>query len=468
MKHKSFQLISRDKVRDNMRAKRLFGTRGIRGPIDTKVTPELALKLGLALASQVGEGEVVVAKDSRTSGGMLGHALTAGILAGGCDVVDIGMAPSPCVAFTTRAIGARAGVIITASHNPPTDNGFAFYGPDGMEFLTEQELDLEDLVFGERLKRASWDSLGSVHSYPDAISNYIRAIKRAVKVRRGLKVVVDCANGVGSLVTPYLLRELGCKVITLNSNPDGHFPGRPSEPQPWNLGDLMSTVRELGADVGLAHDGDADRIAAVDEKGKFIKHDTLIALFAERAIKAQGGGIAITSINTSVTIEEVVAKAGGRTVRTSLGNLHAAMLEHGAIFAAEPGKFIFTDFGKWPEGILCAAKVLELMSIERKPISKIVAEVPDYYFHQEDFPCPDDRKVEFMRNIKEYLLTNVGEVRDTLDIDGLRVNRKDGGWILVRTSGTEPKARIVLEGRTRAEADMLREIGLKGIKKFLK
>lgn len=451
-----------------MRVKRLFGTRGIRGPIDKKVTPELALKLGLALANQIGGGEVVIAKDSRTSGEELGYALTAGLLAGGSDVVDIGLAPSPCVAFTTREMGARAGVIITASHNPPTDNGFAFYGPDGMEFLTEQELGLEDLVLGEQFKRASWDSIGRVQSFPDAIPNYIRAMKRTVKVRRGFKVVVDCANGAGSLVTPYLLRELGCKVITLNSNPDGHFPGRPSEPQPWNLGDLMKAVRGLGADVGLAHDGDADRVAAIDENGEFIKHDTLIALFAERAVKAKGGGIAITSINTSVAIEEVVVRAGGSTVRTSLGNLHAAMLEHGAIFGAEPGKFVFTDFGKWPDGILCAAKVLEMMSIERKPMSKIVAEVPDYYFHQEDFSCPDDRKVEFMRNIREYLLTNVGEVRDTLEIDGLRVNRKDGSWILVRTSGTEPKARIVLEGRTKAEADTLREIGLKGIKKFLK
>jgi phosphoglucosamine mutase len=468
MKHKSFQLIRRDKLRDIMRTKKLFGTRGIRGPIATKVTPELALKLGLALASQVGKGDVVLAKDARTSGTMLGDALTAGILAGGCDVVDIGMAPSPCVAFTTRAIGARAGVIITASHNPPTDNGFAFYGPTGMEFLTEQELGLEDLVFGEQLKRESWDSLGSVRAYPDAISNYIGAIKRSVKVKRGFKVVLDCSNGAGSLATPYLLRELGCKVITLNSNPDGHFPGRPSEPQPWNLGDLMNTVRELGADVGLAHDGDADRIAAIDENGKFIKHDTLIALFAERAIRSHRGGIAVTSINTSVAIEEVAARAGGHLIRTSLGNMHAAVLEHNAVFAAEPGKFIFPEFGGWQDGILCAAKVLEMMSFEAKPISKIVAEVPDYYFNQEDFPCPDDRKVELMRNMREYLLANVGEVRDVLDIDGLRVNRKDGGWLLVRTSGTEPKVRIVLEGRTQAEANMLRDIGLKGINKFLR
>ena len=451
-----------------MTVKRLFGTRGIRGPIATKVTPELMLKLGLALAAHVEGGEVVVGKDSRTSGEMLQHAFTAGLLAGGCDVVNIGLAPAPCIAFTTRELGARAGAVITASHNPPPDNGVAFYNADGMEYLPNQELEMEGLVFGGELKRAGWDSLGSVRGHPDAISRYISAIKRAVKVKRGFKVVVDCASGAGSVVTPYLLRELGCKVVTLNSNPDGHFPGRAAEPQPWNLGDLMNTVREVGADVGLAHDGDADRLAAIDEDGKFIKHDTLIAFFAKRAVEARGGGTVITSINTSVGIEEVVKKAGGRTVRTVLGNIHEAMLEHEAVFAGEPGKLIFPEFGKWMDGIFGSAKVLELMSLERKPISKIASGVPDYPMYSEDFACPDERKEGFMREIREYLLANVGEVRDTLEIDGLRVNRKNGSWLLIRPSGTEPKARMVLEGRTQAEADALREIGLKGIKKFLK
>ena len=451
-----------------MRKKHLFGTRGIRGPVATRVTPELMLKLGQALASYAGEGKIVVGRDARTSGEMLQHAFVAGVLAGGCDIIDIGIVPSPCVAFTTRDLGAKAGAIITASHNPPPDNGVAFYRSDGMEFLPEEELSIEEIVFGERARLASWEMLGNVQRY-DAISRYVQAIKQVVKVKPGFKVVIDCANGAGTTTTPYLLRELGCKVVTLNSHLDGHFAGHPAEPQPWNLGDLMHTVREVGADVGLAHDGDADRVVAIDEEGRFVKHDVLIALFAKHIVEARGGGVAITSINTSVAIEEVVARAGGKTIRTALGNIHAAMREHKAVFAGEPGKIIFLDFGPWIDGVLTAAKLLELMSLGRKPLSKMFAEeVPDYPMYFEDFLCPDERKAEFIRGIHDYLLANVSEIRDLLEVDGLRVNRENGSWVLIRVSGTEPKARLVIEGRTKAEMEELKEIGLHGIREFLK
>lgn len=451
-----------------MRTKRLFGTRGIRGPIATKVTPELMLKLGGALAEHVGGGKVVVGCDARTSGEMLTRAFTAGLLSGGADVIDIGIAPSPCVAFTTRELGARAGAVITASHNPPPDNGVAFYHPDGTEFMSKDELAIEEIVLDRGPKRVSWDALGRVQRY-NAITPYIAAIKRSVKVKRGLKVVVDCANGPGSLVTPQLLRELGCKVVTLNSHLDGHFPGRSPEPQPWNLGDLMHTVREVGADLGLAHDGDADRVAAVDERGNYIKHGTLIALFAGRVARASGGGTVVTSINTTAAIEEVVARAGGKTFRTALGNFTAAMLEHKACFAGEPGKLVFTELRPWADGVFAAAKLLELISAERKSLSKILAErVPDYPMHFEDFACPNKRKVEFMQRVREHILKNVDEVRDMLDIDGLRVNRKNGSWILVRVSGTEPKARLVIEGRTKKELEQLKKIGLGDVRRFLK
>lgn len=451
-----------------MRKKQLFGTRGVRGPIATKVTPELMLKFGQALASYVGRGKIVVGRDARTSGEMLQHAFVAGALAGGCDMIDVGLVPSPCVAFTVRELSAEAGAVITASHNPPPDNGIAFYSSDGMEFLPEEELRLEEFMFEKQVKRASWDSLGSMQRY-DVIPRYLEAIERAVKVRRGFKVVVDCANGVGAVTTPLLLRELGCKVVTLNSHLDGHFPGHPSEPQPWNLNDLMLTVREVGADLGVAHDGDADRVAVVDERGDFVKHDALIALFAKRAVDAKGGGVIVTSISTSVVIEEVVDQAGGQTFRTALGNYSAAMLEHGACFAGEPGKLIFPEFGPWADGVLVVAKLLEVMSLQRKPPSKIfAANVPDYPMYSKDFACPQERKGEFMQGIRKYLPENVSEVRDVLDIDGVRVNRKNGSWLLIRVSGTEPKARLVVEGRTEAELETLKEVGLRGIHEFLK
>jgi len=451
-----------------LRKKKLFGTCGIRGPIATKVTPELIFKLGLALASYIKGGEIVIARDSRTSSEMLQHAATAGLLSGGCDVIDIGLAPTPCLAFNTRDLGAKAGVMITASHNPSPDNGIKFHNPDGMEYLPDQELGIEKLVFGRKLKHARWDRLGAVREYPDAVPKYIDWIKGAVRIKPGFKVVVDCASGAPSVVTPYLLRELGCEVVTLNSNPDGYFPGRSPEPQPWNLEDLMLTVREVGADVGFAHDGDGDRVVAVDERGKFVKHDTFIAMFAKRAAEVKGRGTVVTSVNTSVSIEEVVGKRGCKVVRTALGNIHTTTREHDAIYAGEPGKSLFPDLSNWTDGIHAAAKVLGLMSAEGKPLSQIVAEIPDYPMHRENFSCPEGKKASFMKNMRKYLLKNVGDVRDTIDIDGVRVNRKNGSWILIRASGTEPKARMVLEGRTKKEANELKKIGRTGIKKFLK
>ncbi|MEM4188167.1 MAG: phosphoglucosamine mutase [Candidatus Hadarchaeum sp.] len=451
-----------------MIGKKLFGTRGIRGPLGTKVTPELMLKLGCALAEYVNGGEVVVGRDTRTSGEMLARAFTAGLISGGSDVIEIGTVPSPCLAFTTRSLGAGAGAIITASHNPPEDNGIAFYRSDGTEFLTEDEVSLERIFFGGGGKISKWNGLGTVRRY-EPITPYLNTIKKAVKVRPGLKVVVDCANGVGSLVTPRLLREMGCKVVTLNAHPDGHFPGRPPEPQPWNLTDLMATVREVNADIGLAHDGDADRIAVVDEQGNFVKPDTIIALFAELAVARSNGGTVVTSINTSVSIDEVVARAGGKVYRTGLGDFTEAMLEHHACFAAEPGKLVFLELGPWADGVFSAAKLLELLSTESKPLSEIIAErVPNYPIYFNDFECPDEIKDEFMHEMRDYLLSRVDEIHEVVEIDGIRINRKNGSWILVRTSGTEPKARLVVEGRDEAELERLKEIGLKKIREYLK
>jgi phosphomannomutase len=289
-----------------------------------------------------------------------------------------------------------------------------------------------------------------------------------VKVKRQLKVVVDCSNGAASFVTPILLRELGCKVVTLNAHLDGHFPGRPSEPQPWNLGDLMHTVREIGADLGIAHDGDADRVAAVDERGNFVKHDALIALFAGQVVGAKGGGTVVTSVNTSVAIDEVVARAGGKTVRTGLGCFTEEMLKHNACFAGEPGKLVFLEFGPWADGVLSAAKLVELISSELMPFSEILEEsVPDYPMFHQDFPCPDEKKQRFMEGMRQYIQKNVGDVREVLDVDGIRINRNDGSWVLARVSGTEPKARVVVEARSAGELEQLKKIALEGARKFL-
>ncbi|MEM2796408.1 MAG: phosphoglucosamine mutase [Candidatus Hadarchaeales archaeon] len=447
--------------------KRLFGTRGIRGPVHVKVSPELAFKLGLALAELTGGGEVVVGRDTRVTGEMLFSAFSAGLMAGGSDVLDVGIVPSPCLAFATKKLGASAGTMITASHNPPTDNGLTFYTENGSEFTGEREVELERLVLDVQPKMVEWMNVGSVYKI-DITEEYITDIEKKVKVDGGVKVVVDPANGAASGITPVLLRRLGCEVVTINSHPDGHFPGRPAEPQPWNLGELMAVVKKVGADLGIAHDGDADRLAVIDENGDFIKHDTLIAFFAQKIVRERGGGIVITSVNTSKSIEEVVQRMGGKVIRVPLGAFTEGLIEHQACFAGEPGKLVFLEHGMWADGIFSAAKVVELISKERKPISRIFKEsVPDYSMYHEDFHCRDEMKPYFMEHMKRHVLKEIGDIEKIIDIDGARIERKNGSWVLVRVSGTEPKARVVIEGRSLEELEDLKNKIVEEARRFL-
>lgn len=450
-----------------MREKRLFGTCGIRGSIDSKVTPELAYRLGMSLSTYIGDGEVVLGRDARTSGETIQNAMASGLLAGGSDVLDVGIVPTPTLAFSTDDLGADAGVMITASHNPPTDNGIKFHNPNGLEYLPEQELDIEDIYFEESYKRAEWNEIGSLESYPGAIKDYIGLIRDSVEVDPGFKVVVDCASGASSLTTPYILRELGCEVVTLNSSLDGRFPAHSPEPQPWNLEDLQNLLEVTDADVGFAHDGDGDRAVAFDEKGNFIKHDTLIALFAKRAVEREGKGTVATSVNTSSSIDEVVESRGGELIRVSLGDLPKASEDHDLVYAGEPGKSIFLDYGRWIDGSLAVAKVLELMSSESKPLSEIASEVPSHPIYRENFPCPDEKKESFMQNARDFILDEADEIREIIDIDGIRIDFEGGGWLLIRTSGTEPKVRTVMEGKTEKELAELKELAHRTVEKFL-
>jgi phosphoglucosamine mutase len=437
--------------------KRLFGTRGIRGPVHVRISPELALRLGLALAGVTGGGEVVIGRDTRVTGEMMVPALSAGLMAGGSDVINIGVVPSPCLAFAVRELGAAAGVMVTASHNPPSDNGFVFYTLGGSEFTDKMEIELERLVLDDLPRMVGWEGVGGLTEV-NVLEDYLRWLEKTVRVEAGLRVVVDPANGAASGVTPVLLRRIGCEVLTINSHPDGHFPGRPAEPQPWNLTGLMRVVAETGADLGVAHDGDADRVAVVDEKGRFVRHDALIALFAGEAAGRNPGGTVVTSVNTSRAVEEVVWRVGGKVVRVPLGKFTEGILEHGACFAGEPGKLVFPEHAMWADGILSAVKVVELVAREGKPISEVLADrVPDYPMRHEDFPCGDGTKPAFIQHMKEFVLREVGEVERVIDTDGIRVERSNGSWVLVRVSGTEPKARVVVEGRTIEELELLWE-----------
>ena len=435
---------------------RLFGTAGIRGRLWEKVTPELALKVGMALGTYK-TGRAVVARDGRTSSIMLKNAMISGLLASGMEVLDADLIPTPALAWATREHG-DAGVMITASHNPPTDNGIKVFNGDGTEFYVEQERELEEIVFSGDFRKAEWNEIKGVRPI-EVVSDYIGAVLDFVNHETKLRVLYDGANGAGSLVAPYLLREMGATVFSVNAHVDGHFPGRKPEPRYENIAYLGELVRELKVDVAFAQDGDADRIAVFDEKGNYVDEDTVIALFAKRYVEEHGGGTVVTSINTGSKIDEVVERAGGKVVRVPLGQPHDGIKRYRAIFAGEPWKLVHPKFGPWIDSFVTMGLIIKMID-EEDPLSKIVAEnIPTYYIRKANVACPDELKEKAVENSAKRLEDILGgEIREVLTVSGYRFNLSDRSWVLVRPSGTEPKIRVVVEGPTEKRRDRLFEM----------
>ncbi|KPV61530.1 MAG: putative phosphoglucosamine mutase [Candidatus Bathyarchaeota archaeon BA1] len=448
---------------------RLFGTSGIRGDILTKVTPELALKFGQSLATYLGNaGKVMVGHDNRTSSKLIEAAVTSGLVYGGCDAALIGLVPVPVLAFQTRERRMSAGIMITASHNPPTDNGLKCFDNEGMEYTTAEEEDLEHIIMTEKYRGVSWDRLGNMTEIYNAKEEYMRAIlEKLSTLQKRIRVAVDCANGATFDVTPTLLRRMGCAVIAINDYPDGFFPGRPLEPSPENLQVLSEAVREMHADIGIAHDGDGDRIAIVDEEGRFVLNDRIIALFAMKALEEHKGGHIITSVDTSFCIDEVVEKFGGTAERTKLGKTHTGLRERkGVVMAAEPWKIIDPSWGSWGDGIYTAARIIKMLDESCKTTTQLFAEVPSYPQFRTFFACAEEQKVKVMELVKSEAVKDKN-VTDVWTYDGVRINYDDGSWILLRPSGTEPKVRLYAEGRTEQRLWELMERGRELIKRAL-
>ena len=262
-----------------MVAEKLFGTSGIRGRIGSEVTCELALNVAKSLAYYLGNsGTVVIGYDTRTTNEMLENAFSAGLLESGIDVIKIGMVPTPLVGYATLKLNADAGVMITASHNPSHYNGIKLWNKNGMAYTPSQERQIEEIYSEKSYKSVNWNEIGKLRFDEEIKGQYIDDLVNLVDIEKELKVVIDCASGAGSEISPIVFRKAGCKVTTLNSQPDGFFPGRNPEPNAENLQDLMKNVVAIGADLGIAHDGDADRMITVDEKGNISAFDSLLAL----------------------------------------------------------------------------------------------------------------------------------------------------------------------------------------------
>ncbi|AMM53458.1 phosphoglucosamine mutase [Pyrococcus kukulkanii] len=453
---------------------KLFGTFGVRGIANEKITPEFALKIGMAFGTMLKrEGRkkplVVVGRDTRVSGEMLKNALISGLLSVGCDVIDVGIAPTPAVQWATKHFNADGGAVITASHNPPEYNGIKLLEPNGMGLKKEREAVVEELFFKEEFDRAKWWEIGEVRR-EDIIKDYIEAIKskvdvEAIKKRRPF-VVVDTSNGAGSLTLPYLLRELGCKVVSVNAHPDGHFPARNPEPNEENLKDFMEIVKALGADFGVAQDGDADRAVFIDENGRFIQGDKTFALVADAVLRENGGGLLVTTVATSNLLDDIAKRNNARVMRTKVGDLvvaRALLENNGTIGGEENGGVIFPDHVLGRDGAMTVAKIVEIFAKSGKKFSELIDELPKYYQIKTKRHVEGDR-YEIVNKVAE-MARGKGYTVDTTD--GAKIIFEDG-WVLVRASGTEPIIRIFSEAKSEEKAKEYLELGLSLLENAIK
>jgi len=421
----------------------LFGTSGIRGLLDESLV-YLALKVGLAVGKIY--GNVVVGSDTRTSSDVLKHALISGLLAAGCRCEDAGIAPTPTLGFVTRKFDA--GVVITASHNPPQYNGIKLLNPGGSAFNSYQQRQIEEMISNDSFGVAPWEEIKGSGIQNGVIEQHIERILQDFPAELKLKVVLDCGCGAASAVTPYLLRKLGCEVVEINCYPSGFFP-RGIEPIESNLQDLMKATREFDADLGIAHDGDGDRMMAVDDRGRFISGDKLLAIFAQ-ALKAKE---VVTTVDASMAIDEM----GFNIRRTRVGDTCVSEeLKNGGDFGGEPsGSWIFPSISLCPDGIYAAAQVVAIAN--QRKLSELVDSIPGYPLLRGNISSEG----VVMPNLEPQLMAMKPLSVD--NVDGIKLNFKDG-WLLIRASGTEPKIRLTAEAKSETRVHQLYDNGIRAIK----
>jgi len=427
-------------------APRLFGTNGIRGIVGETITSDFAYRIGSSIASLYKNKRILVGRDGRTSSQMLAEGAVAGILAQGDSVEDCGLITTPGLQFLAK-ISSSPGLVITASHNPPEYNGFKVVDSDGIEIPREKEERMEQLVVNDSWKASKTPGQREQRILP--LDPYLTSVRTHVgkgKLVESLRVVVDTGNGVSSLTTPVLLRSLGCRVVTINDNIDGRFPGRTSEPRPENLGPLSELVRFEKAAFGVAHDGDADRAVFVDETGVVHSGDNSLTLIADEVLKKSPRGKVVTPVNSSMSVTEVARKRRGRMILTKVGSIHVArtMVHEKAILGGEEnGGIFYAPHQPVRDGTMATLLILNSILENRMPLSKLMARLPRFFMAKEKRKCPDEKKNDAMKKIRQRLGNRV-----TSEIDGIRVDIKDRGWFLVRPSGTEPLIRVYVEGKT--------------------
>ncbi|HVV48897.1 MAG TPA: phosphoglucosamine mutase [Polyangia bacterium] len=441
----------------------LFGTDGIRGVANRDpMTAEMALRLGQAVAQRFRHedrpGRIVIGKDTRLSGYMLESAMQAGIVSAGADVMLVGPLPTPGIAFITWSMRADAGVVISASHNPYQDNGIKIFAADGFKLPDDVEADIERRMeiigSGNDGARAAPDAIGKAVRIDDAVGRYVQFLKQTFPKERtldGIKIVVDCSNGAAYQVAPQVFAELGAEVIELNVWPDGrniNYDCGALHPEV-----MAEEVRQSGAALGVALDGDADRLILADEKGNIIDGDQVMAILGTRLLEQRQlpEETVVATVMSNLGLERALAAKGGKLLRTAVGDRYVveAMRERGLSLGGEQsGHIIFLEHATTGDGIVAALRVLDVMVAEGRPLSELSRAMTRYPQVLLNFAVAKKRPFEEMPAVQKV----IAAVEKDLGADGR---------VVVRYSGTESKARVMIEGTDeagiRARADEIAE-----------
>ena len=434
----------------------MAGISGVRGVVGKSLTPDVALRYSSAFGNLCRSGKVVMGRDSRTSGEMIKSAVISGLLSTGCSAVDLGICATPTVEIAVPGLKARGGIIITASHNPIQWNALKFVGSDGIFLSPKANQKLFDLVQNGRIKYQPWNKIGKVISDFTWSKIHIEKILRLKYInvnqirQKKFKVVLDCCNGAGGVVSPDLLKALGCTVIELNCQPNGLFPHDP-EPIPRNLASLCRAVKKHSADLGFANDPDVDRLAIVSEKGIPLGEEATLALATRFILGKKPKSPVVTNISTSRMMDDIAKEFDSKVYRTKVGEVHVARKlkqVKGEIGGEGNGGVILPELHCGRDALVGMALILEFLAESCKSVSRLASELPRYFMVKEKTRLPRNFERNLSRLKRKY---SHGKINL---LDGLRIDYDDF-WLQVRKSNTEPQVRIIAEARSKQKAGKL-------------
>lgn len=444
-----------------------FGTSGVRGVVNEELTGEVILKLGRAVGTTLPvHSTVCIACDPRPSKDMMRTSLAAGLLSAGVNVLDLGVMPTPCLAFLTKELSCATGAMVTASHNPPQFNGVKLWNPSTIGYSREQEEAVETIYSHSIFRTAPWKTIGSVRTDYTAREIYFKTIQKKISVKTDLKVIIDPGNGAASTIATDLFRRMKITVLPVNDVADGTFPNRPSEPREDTLLDTIQYLRDQKADIAVCFDGDADRVVFCDHQG-FIGYNEIVAFMSYLVSKKSPNKVVATTVETGRLLDHAVAKAGGTVIRGKVGDVSIAHLlekENACIGVEQVGVYIFPEIGLYPDSLYAALFLLKNVETPSE-IRKFLESLPEMHFSKARVPCPDLKKEKTMKKISSSAAVLQPEEINLLD--GIRLEFSDS-WLLIRPSGTEPLIRVMCESESESRMKTLLEKGIEIVENALK